>query len=75
MSGTNQILIDADVNPPSENIQAIQKVCYKYNFVLSNFVHRLKDVLKHYKHYVLEAESSSIFRQEVPNLLCIIGTH
>jgi hypothetical protein len=26
MSGTNQILIDADVNPLSENIHAIQKV-------------------------------------------------
>jgi hypothetical protein len=68
MSGTNQIPIDADVNPLSENIHAIQKVYYRYNFVLLNLVHRLKYVLKYYKNYVSEAESSSIFRQDVPNI-------
>ena len=68
MSGTNQILIDADVNPLSENIKAIRKVYYRYSFILLNLVHRLKDVLKHYKHFVSEAESSSIFRQDVPKL-------
>jgi len=68
MSGTKQILINADVSPLSESIHDIQKVYYRYSFILLNLVHRLKDVLKHYKHYVSEAESSSIFRQKVPNL-------
>jgi hypothetical protein len=68
MSGTNQILIDADVNPLSENIHAILKVYYIYSFILLNLVHRLKDVLKHYKHFVLEAESSSVLRQDIPKL-------
>jgi len=45
MSRTNQITTDADVNPVSENIHAIQKVYYRYNFILLNLVHRLTDVL------------------------------
>ena len=67
MAGTNQILIEADVNALSENIHAIQKVYYIYNFILLNLVDCLTGVLKHYKHYVSEAGSVSIFRQDVPN--------